>query len=124
VLPVAASADLKHWIHEQLEKRGWSMREASTRAGLSEGRISQIMRDQVPGIEACIKMAHAFGVPPTYVLFLAGYLERDPSRGVPPELQNILDMLESMRDEPLYNEVLRTIDMVISIAAAKMDAPD
>lgn len=122
MLPVAATSELKRWLQDELDKRGWSMREASHKAGLSEGRISQIMRDQLPGIEACIKLAALFNVPPTYVLYLAGYLERDPSRGVPPELQNVVDSLESMRDEPIYGEVLQTINSVISLAARKMDS--
>lgn len=120
-VPIEATDRLREWIDKNLAGSGFSMREASIKAGLSESYISQIMRGQPPGIEACIKLADLFNVSRVYVLYLAGHLDHDPSRGVPPELQNILDLLESMRDEPLYNEVLRTINMVISIAATKMD---
>ncbi len=119
--PIEATEAIKAWIEEHLAQQGFSMREASIKAGLSPGYISQILRGQPPGIEACLKLAKLFGSSGIYVLYLAGYLDRDPLRGVSPELQNILDMLESMRDEPLYNEVLRAIHAVIAIAGSKMD---
>lgn len=100
------------------------MRHASLKAGLSAGYLSQIMDGQVPGIEACLRFADLFNVPATYALFLAGYLERDPSRGVPPELQDILNNLESLKDDPLYEPTLRAIRAVIDLALYEADLPE
>ncbi|MBN1427604.1 MAG: helix-turn-helix transcriptional regulator [Anaerolineae bacterium] len=64
------------------------MREASARAGLSSGRINQIINGDLPGIEACIGIAHAFNVTPESIMFLAGYLKNDPT-ALDPEIEAI-----------------------------------
>lgn len=123
LLPVSATPELKAWIEEQLEQRSWSMREASIKAGLSEGRISQFLRDEgAPGIEACIKLGGLFNVPPTYVLFLAGYLERDPGRGIPPMTQKLLDTLEPLNDSPHYERMIRALLEVADTFLYSLDA--
>lgn len=119
--PVEATEAIKKWIDDHRSQQGWSMRETSMKAGLSESYVSQIMRGQAPGIEACAALAKLFAVPTEYVLYLAGYLNRDPSRGVSPELQTLLEALESLKDEPIYEPTLRAIWQVVDIALYKAD---
>jgi len=120
--PVEATEAIKRWIEDHRSQQGWSMRETSMRAGLSESYVSQIMRGQAPGIEACAALAKLFGVPTEYVLYLAGYLSRDPSKGVPPELQTLLEDLESLKDAPIYEPTLRAIRQMVDVALYKADS--
>lgn len=121
LLPVEATPEFKAWLQRKLDERGWSMREGSIKAGLSEGRLSQLMRGDVPGVEVCIKLAQVFGMSPVYVLYLAGYLDRDPSQAVPPEIEDLIEDLENLRESPLYNETLRALRLVVAIAMSKSD---
>lgn len=117
MLPTEATQEFQQWLKEGMAARGWSMREASLRAGLSEGRISQIMRGDPPGIEACIALAGAFNVQLELVLYLAGYPVRDPRAEYDAMVGGLADWLSGM---PLDKRV-KLIKVFRSIAELIVD---
>ncbi len=75
------SNDLVNFISQELEERGWSMRELARRAGLSPTTISDVINGSArPGLEFYRGVSRAFQVPLDDVLRIAKVL---PS--LPPE---------------------------------------
>ena len=72
--------DLSTWLREELDKRGWSIREIARRAGLVHGTVVGILNGRHPGIETCRGIARALGVPTEEVLRRAGLLPPLPPR--------------------------------------------
>lgn len=57
------------WIEEELNKRGWSIRELARRAGLSHASVSHVLNGyRNPGVDFCLGIAKAFSVSPISVL--------------------------------------------------------
>jgi transcriptional regulator with XRE-family HTH domain len=69
------SDKLADWITEEIEIRGWSLRELGRRADLSHATISNVVSGQTkPGLDFCTGIAKAFNVPAETVLRRAGLL--------------------------------------------------
>jgi len=83
--------ELRDWINAECEKRFLSWRQASIRAGINPGAISNIMNGERPGLEVCKALAQSFGTSPEYVLQLAGHLPPPPKRTIPAEQQARID---------------------------------
>jgi transcriptional regulator with XRE-family HTH domain len=118
MLPTGATEEFQQWLKEQMKARGWSMRETSIKAGLSEGRISQIMRGDPPGMEVCIALAGAFDVQLELVLYLAGYPVRDPRAEYDAMVGGLADWLSGL---PLDRRV-KLIKVFRSIAELIVDS--
>jgi len=73
---------LADWIVQELNNRGWSIRELARRSELAHATINAVLRDRSkPGINFCIGITRAFRVPPEQVFRLAGLLPTIPSDG-------------------------------------------
>lgn len=70
------------WLHAELDKRGWSYREAARRAGLSHGSLSQVVNGRQPGFTVCLALSKIFDYPLDQVLWMAGFIEQ-PQNGDP-----------------------------------------
>jgi len=71
--------DLASWLDEELETRGWSIREMARRAGVSHTAIaSALNRKGRPSADLCVAIADALGVPAVEVVQRAGILPPDP----------------------------------------------
>jgi len=82
------------WINAEVERRDWSYRELGRRSGISVGAISKVMTGSArPGLDFCVKVARAFGVPAHEVLELAGL--------IPPQR-----ITEEDRLDPLLREII------------------
>jgi len=67
--------NLVTWLTNQIETRGWSLRELARRSGLSHATISNVLSGQSnPGFDFCTGIAKALGESPQTVLRLAGLL--------------------------------------------------
>jgi len=111
--PEESTEELRQWIQEELDLRGWSMREASLKAKLSENRISQIMRGGAPGLQVCMALAILFNKPLGHVMFLAGYSKRDPFSRIDPELEDLARRIGEADDdvrEKLIKVILTLLD--------------
>ena len=70
---------LETWLATELEKRGWSIREAARRAGISHMPFTSILSGQGnPGLVAYKGIARAFDMPLEEVLRIAGELPTNP----------------------------------------------
>jgi transcriptional regulator with XRE-family HTH domain len=79
------------WLNEQLNERGWSMRELARRSGLSHAVISLVLsKHNAPGLDFCVGVARALDVPPENVLRMAGLIPKRTTR-------------QEMVDEILYH---------------------
>lgn len=68
------------WLVEQIDSRGWTNSELARRANLVPSTVSMVVSHQKrPGLEFCVGIAQAFGVPPEDVLRLAGLLPSIPA---------------------------------------------
>jgi transcriptional regulator with XRE-family HTH domain len=71
--------DLASWLDEELETRGWSIREMARRAGVSHTAIaSALNRKGRPSADLCVAIADALGVPAVEIVQRAGILPPDP----------------------------------------------
>ena len=69
--------NLVDWLTEEIEDRGWSLRELGRRSGLSHATISNILSSQTkPGLDFCIGIARALDVSAESVLRRADLLPR------------------------------------------------
>ncbi|MBN1887667.1 MAG: response regulator [Thermoflexales bacterium] len=64
-----------NWLNDELQERGWSMRELSRRMGFSVSTVSRVLNgEQNPSGDFCQGLADAFNVPVNRVLWQAGLL--------------------------------------------------
>jgi hypothetical protein len=82
------------------------------------------MNGDVPGVEACIRLANVFDESPAHVLYLAGYIDRDPGQTLPFELEKIVQKLEMLKSSGIYDQALRLVDQVLDTLLYKLDPPD
>jgi transcriptional regulator with XRE-family HTH domain len=74
---VSMETELVKWITEELEARGWSVRELARRSGVSHGAISNVLTGQrQAGWDFCAAIAYPLDQTPIEVLVRAGKLSR------------------------------------------------
>jgi transcriptional regulator with XRE-family HTH domain len=67
------------WLSNEINERGWSIREVSRRAGISHTTVAQILSGhRAASAAACIALARALRVPSEDVLRRAGLLPDTP----------------------------------------------
>lgn len=120
--------ELREWINAECEKRYLSWRQASIRAGINPGAISNIMNGERPGLEVCKALAQSFGTSPEYVLQLAGHLPAPPKHTIPAEQQARIDHIIHVwreiaeLDPKSLSELLNVVEGQAELAKALMDA--
>lgn len=101
------------WLNKEMERRDWSMREASRRAGLAHNTISLYVRgERTPDPEVCAALADAFGVTTEYVMYLAGHIEHDPSRH-DPTIEAIARRIGQIPDPTQRELVISTLNTLL-----------
>jgi len=69
------STKLSNVIIEEIDKRGWSIRELAKRANLAHGTINSVLAQKSkPGVIFCTGIARALREPPERIFRLAGLL--------------------------------------------------
>ncbi len=68
------SNELIVWLNDELQERGWSIREMARRAALSHSTISNILSGGSPTFDVCAAIARATGVSPVSLFRKAGLL--------------------------------------------------
>lgn len=82
------------WIVQQINERGWSIRETARRAGLSASTISDVINGNAkPGTKFYRGLARAFKIPLSIVLHHAG---EDPS--LPEDKEQDKELLNYFHD--------------------------
>lgn len=93
------SDDLKAWISQEVEQRGWSYRELARRAGVSHTLISRTLSgDMAPSADFCIKVANTINESPEKLLRLAGILPTSPASD-DSAFQEIMELVRSLPPE-------------------------
>ena len=118
---------LASWLRDQCEQRNVSGTAAAVRAGVNRSAVSAIMHGQRPGLEVCKALARYFGVPPQYVLTLAGHLPPDPTpEEIDPEsrftIQRLLEILARMpksRQRSWMRSILSLTELLIDAENGK-----
>ena len=73
--------ELSTYLNEELQKRGWSIRELARRSGVSHTAVSYVMSGQrEAGLRFCNGVARALDVPPEIILRLAGRIPQRATR--------------------------------------------
>lgn len=97
---------LRNYVEEELDSRGWTMRELGRRAHLSHGTISNLLASKSePTPDTLTAIAQALGEPPEKLFRMAGLL-RQP-RG--DDEATVQDMIAIMR-ELTPDERLRVLE--------------
>ena len=105
---------MSSWLAEQLEERGWSVRELARRSGVSHTTINKIVNGVTnPTADICIGVARALGEDPERFLRRAGKLPLKPptvadaaeaadiiSRLDEQSRRNVMTMLRSLDSRP------------------------
>jgi len=90
---------LSVWLAKELEQRGWSHRELSRRAGVSQTAVSQtISEERNVGWDFCAKIAGPLGVTPEEVLQRAGLLTA-PGQDDDKLVKQLSDRLKQLNPE-------------------------
>jgi transcriptional regulator with XRE-family HTH domain len=67
--------DFVVWLNAEMKKRGWSLRQAARRVGVSYTAFADIADGQArPNADLCQRIALVFQIPPEEVFCLAGLL--------------------------------------------------
>jgi transcriptional regulator with XRE-family HTH domain len=77
------------WLLKEIDNRGWNQSELARRAGISHGRVSQIVSGDKPGADFCIAIAHALNISVLNVLSRAG-IHHEPEETTNTREANIL----------------------------------
>jgi len=115
------SNGLETWITEQLERRGWSIREAARRGGISHTAIVNAMSDTAnTELKTYRALASVFGASLQTVLQIAGEI---PTGEKPPELKHAMDQLEVLHaaNDQYFDAVVTTIQVLL--ASPKLREP-
>lgn len=68
---------MSFWLSDELNSRGWSIRELARRAGISHTTVADVLSEQrKPTAEFCIAIAKALNVPEESTLRRAGILPK------------------------------------------------
>lgn len=100
---------LSVWLTRELKKRGWSHRELSRRAKVSQTAVSEaISEGRNVGCDFCLKIAKALGEPPERIFRMAGLLPALPMEDDP----TLRSLIEFARGLPAAErlEMLRYVE--------------
>jgi plasmid maintenance system antidote protein VapI len=93
--------ELRTWLSQELDRRGWSHSELGRRAGVSQAAISStISGDRKAGADFCVKVAHALGESPEKVLRLADILPMSPTS----DNATLQELIELAQNLPLEDQ--------------------
>jgi transcriptional regulator with XRE-family HTH domain len=99
--------ELRAWISQEVDRRGWSYRELARRSGVSHTLVSRMLSgDMPPSADFCIKVAQALEEPPEKLLRLAGILPPSLASEDDPTIAEIQDILKNLPPAQ-HKEVLR-----------------
>lgn len=96
------------WLHTEMEKRGWSVRQTARAGGISHTPLSYALNGDQPSYDTCAALATAFGIPREEVLILAGLLPKPPQYN--PKLERIKLILSQLSEND-QDEVLALIEL-------------
>jgi len=101
------------WLLKELEERGWSQSELAGRAGVSHGRISQIISGDIPTSKILVKLAYALRLRPEDVLRRAGILPPLPTNEEQGEAVKLMELFDHLA--PAERErVLEYVEFLLS----------
>lgn len=104
------------WLAEELEGRGWSIRELARRAKISHTTVSQVLSHQrEPTWEFCAQIAQALDVLPETVFRKAGLLP-PVSEAKRQEFEDVAHTLAQVPDGPIREEALEAIRAIVDSA--------
>ena len=93
---MGTSDKLSEWITEELNTRGWSIRELARRAELSHATINGVLSGTAnPGLDFCKGVARALHVAPEDVIRKAGLLPY-----IPPDVHQSDELLHYFTQLP------------------------
>jgi transcriptional regulator with XRE-family HTH domain len=100
------------WLQEQLDTRGWDQAALAERSRLTNGAISHVLNgSRQAGVDFCIAIARAFGIPREEVFKVRGWLSDQPRPIVPPDADpRLVEMAEAVRKLP-FEERERILDV-------------
>ena len=105
------------WLLTEMDVRGWTNSELARRANLVPSTISMVVSQQKrPGLEFCVGVAQAFGLPPEDVLRAAGLI---PS--IPGPIAEEREMITILRTLPAA--IRRTIVTMLRALAGQKPGP-
>ncbi len=99
----------RDWLLKELHTRGWSMRELSKRARMSESAVGHVVSGRrKAGTELCLGIARAFNMPGEAVLQAAGIL---PPPAAPPNstLARAQTLLARLAEHPEGEAILQVL---------------
>ena len=92
------TSELNQWLIQELEQRGWSIRELARRAELSHGTINSVLAGKSkPGIDFCLGTAKALHIDPVHVFRIAGILPQEPEETV--SMREVVFLFNHLDDE-------------------------
>ena len=105
--------ELPEWLNEEIQDRGWSIRELARRAGITHAAISHVLNgSRQPGSGFCTAIARALQLPAEEVFRRAGLLPRlEVGAQTDVTIQTVMDRLKYLTAEE-RQEVLELTNVV------------
>jgi transcriptional regulator with XRE-family HTH domain len=109
------------WLTNELQQRGWSVRELARRAGVSHGAINNVLNGYSnAGPDLCTAIARAFHMPVETVFRQAGLLP-EPTQDERGYIREVLEIMRELTPDERY-EILSYAQMRYHRAADKTGA--
>ena len=97
---------------QQLNDRGWAIRELGRRSGIDISYINQIvLGHRNPGSKACRGIAHALDFPEVIVFQQFGYITQDPL--IDPSTEQFISILSQLSDDD-QSELLEIANLKVA----------
>lgn len=94
--------DLIKWVNEQINHKGWTMRELARRGEISITSVSQVLSGKAePGAKFFQAMSKAFGVTLESVERLEGVGTLPQNRLNDPDLKDLMELAQKLSQEDL-----------------------
>lgn len=100
--------EFPEWLQQQMDERGWDQATLSARSRLTNGAISHVLTgSRKAGVDFCIAVARAMGIPREDVFKARGWLSEKPRPVVAADADpRLIEMAEAVRSLPIEQREL------------------
>lgn len=118
--------EFANWLQNELNNRGWDQAELSRRSEITKAQISRVLvGDRSAGVDFCIAVARALGIPREEVFRARGWLLREPQQVVTSDADpRLIKMAEAVRLLPFEKreQILVTWGNTLKLAGVDYEA--
>jgi hypothetical protein len=116
VIMKMAPIEFTDWFNRLLFDRGWGVREASRKIGISHPVVSNLQKGEQPTEGVCVKIAISTNFPTDYILSIAGYKDDYREDAMVDLIHHLASQLTAEEDK---NEAVEYLRLRLRIAEGR-----